>query len=546
MLRPYHCKPAANLRPYALYMMKILHNARIHTLDPHQPLASTLAIERGRIVAVGESLQDEFPNAKLQDMRGRVILPGLTDAHIHLQHYALSLNKVDCETATRDECLRRVAERARHTPPGEWVLGHGWNQNLWDAGFGSAADLDAAAPQNPVFLTAKSLHAAWANTAALKLANITSDTPNPANGEIQRAIHGQPTGILLETALELVYNIIPQPNTETIAKAIHKAQSHLWQMGLTGVHDFDRRDCFAALQTLHARNDLHLRVVKSIPVEDLPHAAALGLQTNFGDDMLRIGSVKVFMDGALGPRTAAMFEPYLKQKKNKGILNMDGEELFEIGRQATDAGLSMAVHAIGDRANHETLNAYARLREYEREKGLPPLKNRIEHVQLLHPDDINRLAELDVIASMQPIHATSDMDMADRLWGKRAAFAYAWQTQLDAGARLVLGSDAPVESPNPFFGLHAATTRQRADGSPAPDGWFPAQRISLRDALSGFTSGPAHAAGMEDRLGQLKPGYLADLIVLEEDPFTSPPSDLHQMQPLATMVNGKWVWQAQD
>jgi predicted amidohydrolase YtcJ len=220
------------------------------------------------------------------------------------------------------------------------------------------------------------------------------------------------------------------------------------------------------LQQIHARGVLKLRVTKSIPLDDLNHAVELGLRTGFGDDRLRIGSVKAFMDGALGPRTAAMFQPYLNEPENRGILNMDAEELLESGRRAVEVGLSMAVHAIGDRANHEVLDAYAQLRRFERDQGLPPLKHRIEHVQVLHPDDAARLAELGIIASMQPIHATSDMHMADRYWGDRAALSYAWRTQLYHGAHLAFGSDAPVESPNPFWGC-MPPLRQRADGSPA-------------------------------------------------------------------------------
>ena len=221
---------------------------------------------------------------------------------------------------------------------------------------------------------------------------------------------------------------------------------------------------------------------------------------------------------------------------------MDGEELFEFGRRAADVGLGMTVHAIGDRANHEVLDAYQQLRAYEKEKGLPHLRHRIEHVQLLHPDDAKRLAQLDVIASMQPIHATSDMLMADQYWGERAALSYAWRTQLDAGAHIAFGSDAPVESPNPFWGLHAAITRRRADGSPSKEGWRPEQRLSVQEALEGFTTGAAYAAYAENRLGKLSPGYLADLIVLEDDPFTCNPDDMKDFQSSATMIGGNWVF----
>ena len=523
--------------------MKILHHAQIYTFNKLQPVASVIAIEHGDVVAVGgDELLAEFDRAEKQNMEGRVILPGLTDAHLHLQHYALSLDKIDCETDTLEECLRRVAERARKANPGEWILGHGWNQNVW-RDWPSAVDLDQITSSHPVYLTAKSLHAAWANSAAMKLANITSSTPDPKDGQIQRDPKGEPTGILFENAMQLVSDIVPALTIDELAQAIEKAQSVFWKMGLTGIHDFDRRDCFMALQKLHADGKLKLRVTKNIPVDLLDQAFDLGLRSGFGDDWLRIGSVKVFMDGALGPRTAAMFQPYLNEPENRGILNMDGEQLFELGRHAADAGLGMTVHAIGDRANHEVLNAYEQLRSYEKKKGLPALRHRIEHVQVLHPDDVPRLAALNVVASMQPIHATSDMLIADQYWGERSALAYAWRTQLDAGTHLAFGSDAPVESPNPFLGIHAAVTRRRADGSPNPDGWHPEQRLTMQEAIEGFTSGAAYAAYAENRAGKLAEGYLADLIVLEKNPFACDPEEVKNLQSSATMVGGDWVLQ---
>ncbi len=525
--------------------MILLYNARIYTQNPPQPGASAILIDRERILAIGEAddLIEEYPKVQREDLGGRVILPGLMDAHIHLKHYALNLQKVNCETNTKEECLRRVEERVRKAKDGEWILGHGWNQNVW-GDWPSANELDAIAPHHPVYLTAKSLHAAWVNSAALKRANITAQTPNPHNGQIQRDAQGNATGILLESAMELISRIIPEPTVHQIADAIEHAQSILWKMGLTGVHDFDRRDSFMALQKLHAERKLKLRVLKNLPVELLEQAYELGLRSGFGDDWLRIGAIKVFMDGALGPHTAAMFQPYLGEEENRGILNMDGEGLFEYARKAAQVGLGMTVHAIGDRANHEVLNAYEQLRAYERANNLPPLRHRIEHVQIIHPDDAPRLAQLNVIASMQPIHAISDMAMADQYWGERAKYSYAWRTQLNHGARLAFGSDAPVDSPNPFWGLHAAITRRRADGSPSADGWYPEQKLSLPEALHAYTFGPAYAAYMEDRLGKLAPHYLADLIVLDSDPFHCPPDELLHLKSSATMVGGEWVYRS--
>lgn len=526
-------------------MQLVLYNARFPLLKENVPGVTAIAIDDGKIIALGDSdgLRQKYGSAQQQDMQGRVILPGLTDAHIHLAQYARFLDMVDCETGTLKECLQRVELAARRTPRGQWIQGHGWNQNLWEAGFGTAEMLDRVAPDHPVYLSAKSLHAGWANSLALKLAGVDAHTPDPPNGRIRHSAQGQPDGILLEDAVRLVTRVIPIEDLEVLTARIKNAQVALWKMGLTGLHDFDGADCFAALQVLKEGDQLQLRVLKSIPKENLEHAIAMGLRSGFGDDVLRIGSLKLFADGALGPHTAALLEPFIDDTRNYGILNMDKEQLFEIGHQAVENGISLAVHAIGDRANHEVLEGFAQLREHEKLNRLSQFRHRVEHVQLLGPEDEARLSELNLIASMQPIHATSDMEMAEKSWGARNRFAYAWKTQLTQGARLAFGSDAPVEQPNPFKGIHAAVTRRRGDGSPGEDGWHPEQRLSLPDALLGFTQGPAFAAGMEDRLGAIGRGFLADLIVLEQDPFEIPPNELAEVEPAGTMVNGNWVWE---
>jgi predicted amidohydrolase YtcJ len=539
-------------------------------MDGKNPRSSAIVIDNSRIIDIGNSLQIKQKYSKdiekssisestkyigkhhLIDLQGRVVLPGLIDAHIHLEHYAMSLGKVNCETQTKQACLDRVRERARQILPGKWIFGHGWNHNNWSEGFGDLHDLDTITCDHPICLTAKSLHAAWVNSFALKLAGITSETTDPQGGKIGRDIHGELNGILFESAMDLVYKVIPEASVSEVIQAIKEVQSVLLSMGLTGVHDFDQRRCFLALQELKQKDELKLRVVKSIPWDELSNAVALGIRSGFGDDFLQIGSVKAFADGALGPRTAAMLSPYEGELDYQGILMLDSEEIFDKGRHAVDSGLSLAIHAIGDRANHEVLNAYSQLRQYEiqqeRKKSLLPLesrnylRHRIEHVQLIHPDDDGRLAQLGVIASMQPIHAPSDMKMADRFWGARAANSYAWRTQLDNGAYLAFGSDAPVESPNPFLGIHSAVTRCRTDDTPGNDGWYPEQRLSLTEALQGFTIGPAHAGLMENRTGKLLPGYLADLLVLDVDPYQVKPMEIKDIQPIATMVNGEWVY----
>lgn len=524
--------------------MHILHNGKIRTMNAIQPHATALAVENGRIMAAGSDddvLALANRNTEIEDLHGQTVWPGLTDAHIHLDYYAFSLNKVNCETSTKEECLRRIAERAGTTPAGRWVIGHGFDQNQWPDGYGSAAELDAATGNHPAFLTAKSLHAAWANHLALQMAGIDRFTSDPASGQIQRDQAGEPTGILLENAVSLVERILPSPSDLDAAEAIDQAQKQLWSMGLTGVHDYDRRRCFQALQILESQNRLRLRVLKGIPYDSLAEAVSLGLRSGFGGEFLRMGSVKLFSDGALGPQTAAMMQPF-ENSNNTGVLLLNQTDIFEIGQQASQSGLSLAIHAIGDRANHEMINGFASLRAYEEQYHLPHLRHRIEHVQVLRQEDLHRLAELDIIASMQPIHATSDMDTADHHWGIRSRYAYAFHSLLDVGTKVAFGSDAPVESPNPFLGMHAAVTRKRTSGYPGGLGWYPEQRISLDQALAGYTTGPAFAAGLERVHGQLMPGFFADLIVLAEDPFTLAPESIYQLQPVATMISGVWVW----
>ncbi|MEN8240880.1 MAG: amidohydrolase [Chloroflexota bacterium] len=530
--------------------MKILHNAKIITMNPNQPRAEALVINHhapncGRIVEIGSSekiLAKYERDAKSEDLHGATILPGLTDAHIHLKYYALNLKKIDLFNASKAECLALVAQRATDTPSGEWILGHGWNQNNWPEGLPTAAELDKAATNHPVHLTHVSLHSSWENSSALVAAGINAATQDPKNGKIVRDERGNPTGVLLETASQLVESILPSPSDGDNIQAIADAQQALWRMGVTGVHDYDRIPSFIALQRLHQRGDLKLRVLKNLPVESIEAIIASGLRSGFGDDMLRIGGIKVFADGALGSQTAAMLAPYEGQPDNRGISFLDSEELFEIGRQAVTGGLSLTVHAIGDAANHQLLNSFEQLRAFEKVQGLPNLRHRIEHAQILHPDDIPRFVELSLTASMQPIHATADMLMADVHWGERARYAYAWQSLEQAGTRMAFGSDAPVDTPNPFHGIYSAVTRRRTDGSPGTDGWRAEECISLESAFKGYTSGAAYAAGMEDDLGMLSPGYFADLIILPDDPFKLEIDQLHAIQPTATMVGGEWVW----
>lgn len=521
----------------------ILTNARLITMDPGRPFGSGLVIDGGKIIQV-LSENDPAPSSsagQVIDLGGKTILPGLIDSHLHLRKYAETLQKVDCETSTMEECLDRVRKRAQSTPPGKWILGHGWNHNHWADGYGTVQDLDRISTDHPIYLTGKSLHVSWANSTALKISGISEETPDPSSGVLQRDPSGNLTGILLEDAVKLIENHLPLPNRDQIAEGIALAQESLWRMGITSVHDFDKIPCLKALIFLESEGRLKLRVQKSIPAPYLSQAIEEGLRTGAGSDWLWYGGVKDFMDGALGPQTAAMLEPY-QNSDGLGMLLKSEDEIYQMGREAVSAGLSLAIHAIGDRANRTLLDALARIREFEEEQGLKPLPHRIEHVQLIHPEDIPRLAELNLIASMQPFHGPSDRVMAEAYWGQRTQFSYAPKLLVDQGTQVIFGSDAPVESPHPWYGIHAAVTRRAQDGSPGPQGWHPEGRLSLERTLACFTSAAADAAGKGKWQGRLLPGAWADCVVLAQDPFQIEPDELWKVQPLATMINGEWVW----
>lgn len=522
---------------------RILTNAKILNPSGDGFSRGTLSLTGGWIqqITPGDSSR-HHAGAEIVDLEGRYVMPGLCDAHLHLRNTALNLDKVDCDTPTKEECLARIRKRAESTPRGEWILGHGWNQNRWVTGFGSADDLDQAAPDHPVYLTAKSLHASWANTRALRAAGIHSSTPDPEGGRFSRDPHGQPTGILFENAMKQIEDILPEPGPRETARLIERAQVYLWKMGVTSVHDFDRSRCFSALQILEQQDRLKLRVLKQIHVDQLPEAAAVGLRSGFGSEFLKIGGIKIFADGALGPQTAAMLEPYQGQGDNRGMLLLPAEELEEVSVQAVKQGFSLAIHAIGDLANRLVLNTLKAVRDCEDALGLPRGRHRIEHVQLLEKSDLGRLAELDIIASMQPVHAPSDRDIADQVWGNRARYAYAWNSLLQHQTRLAFGSDAPVEHPNPFWGIYAAVSRRDHRASPPQQIWYPEEAISRQQALQAYTLGPAYAAGWEDYSGALRAGCWADLVVLEENVLTCSLEDLPGLSPAATMVDGEFVW----
>lgn len=532
-----------------MHKITVLKNGRMYSQDRFRPAVQAVAIISGRILAIGsddEMMAIAGSGADIIDLDGRCATPGLVDAHVHFQSFSLSLSQIDLAgSESVNDALARVAAAAGNDPGNHWLEGRGWNQAEWpDARFPTAAELDAITGPRPALLVHKSGHAAWANSQALYLASINSNTADPAGGQIQRDASGRPTGILFETATDLLDDVVPWPSEDRITKAMRLGQQACLRAGLTGVHDFDGRTCFRALQSLHEGGELAFRIVKNIPVRYLDHAIGVGLRSGFGDDWLRIGGVKMFADGALGPRTAAMLAPYEGEPENTGIVVTDKEEMIEHARRASAAGLSLTVHAIGDRANHDVLDVYATVRAEEQARGGSTLRHRIEHFQIAHPSDFQRLAALNVVASMQPIHATSDMDMADRHWGDRARNSYAWRRVLEAGGLLAFGSDAPVDPIEPLAGIHAAVTRRRADGSPDPEGWYPQQRLSIDEAIRGFTMGPAETSGQQRHLGSISPGKLADLTVFERDIYRIAPEELLNVKIAGTMVGGSFKYRA--
>jgi len=522
-------------------------------MDTTLPRAEAVAIYGARILALGKDgdLRDlahgEGPALsgaegwRVVDLRGKAVLPGFIDCHLHFLWHALGSSRVLLDGAySLQATLNRVKRHIEQREPGEWVLGWGWNDAEWrDAGSPSKEDLDGVAPDSPVALTKKDGHVVWANSLALQMAGVDQETPDPPGGRLERdADTGQPVGIFKEEAMHLIYDAAPLPGPETRQEALQSAIGEAQRLGLTGIHDCDGSESLSDYQELLSREELGLRVFMMIPRENLDEAIKVGLRSGFGNEYLRIGNLKIFSDGTLGSQTAEMLEPFIGQPQNRGIAAITQQELEDLVGRAADAGIGCSVHAIGDKANRRVLDAFARQRETGRGTGL---RHRIEHAQLLHPTDVPRFKELDIIASMQPIHATSDMVVADRYWGERARWGYAWKSLLNAGTRLAFGSDAPVEPLDPLVGIHAAVTRQRANGEPE-GGWYAQERLSVAEAVYGYTLGAAYASGEEKEKGSVTPDKLADLVVLSQDIFDIPPQEIVNTRVVATIFDGKIVY----
>ncbi|MEO6103969.1 MAG: amidohydrolase [Pseudoxanthomonas sp.] len=530
--------------------LQVLTASRIHTSDPQQPFAEALAWdEDGRVLAVGsaQDLLARYPQAKHVDAPGKTVIPGLIDAHGHLMGLGYALMSADLVGAhDKGEVIARLREYEKQLPAGAWLLGGGWDQNDWPGkAFPTAADLDAVFPDRPVWLDRVDGHAGWANSAALRVVAATSAKPlagdwQPQGGRIMRE-GDAPSGIFVDAAMGLVSAVMPPADEASREQAMTKALAMAVRNGLTGAHDMGvSREDLALLKRFADSNRLPLRVDAYADGDQgaLADLCAQGLYRHAGG-RLQMRGVKLYMDGALGSRGAALLEDYSDDHGNRGLLVTDPAAFESVVRKARGCGVQVATHAIGDRGNRIVLDTYQRVLD-----GEDDLRWRIEHAQVVSLQDIPRLQPMGVIASMQPTHATSDMPWAEERLGKqRIDGAYAWRRMLDSGARLALGSDFPVESPDPRLGLYAAVTRQDREGRP-PGGWLPDQKLSIAEALRGFTSDAAYAGFDETEVGRLAPGLRADFVVLEEDPLSVPAGQLDDLRIVSTWVDGKPVFEA--
>ena len=527
----------------------VLSAARIHTMDTARPVARAMAYDAsGKILALGETdeLLARYPQARRVDVGAATVVPGLIDAHAHVSGLGFAMMGADL-VGTRDkaEVFARLKAKAAGLKPGEWLLGSGWDQNDWpEKTFPTAAELDALFPDRPVWLSRIDGHAGWANSVAMRaVSRDLSGDWQPDGGAIQRDAAGKPTGLFLDNAMLLLESARPAPDEATSERALALGMQAAVEHGLTGVHDAGiTLDELHRYQRLADRGAMPLRIYamadgNSAALESL---CANGLYRH-ASGRLQMRAVKLYADGALGSRGAAMLEDYSDDHGNRGLLVMSAQELAAASAKAKRCGVQAATHAIGDRGNRLALDTYERALGADAEGDH---RWRVEHAQILSPSDLLRFAKLHVIASMQPTHATSDMPWAqDRVGPRRIVGAYAWRQLRDSGARLALGSDFPVESVDPRLGLYSAVARADGEGKPA-GGWMPQEKLTAFEALRGFTLDAAYAGFAENELGSLAPGKRADFVVLAEDPLAVPDARLRTLDVRATYVDGTPVYEA--
>ena len=539
--------------PVAAAQPVLYHEAVVHTVDDEMPLASAFVVDGGRFVAVGaeDPLAADFPDAERRSLGGATVVPGLIDAHAHLFGLGESLTSADLvgTTSAADVVARlRAFEREMDLPEGTWLTGRGWDQNDWDTGgaFPTRADLDAAFPDRPVWLGRIDGHAGWGNTAALRAAGLDPAAPapvDPEGGKVLRDEAGRPTGVFIDAAEALVAEAMPAMTDEDHERALRLGLQAMARAGLTGVHDAGLT--LAQIRTLQRAADegwLTARVYAMIGGDGpaLDYFCETGPVLDYGDGRVTVRSLKLYVDGALGSRGAALIEAYSDDPGNHGLLMMEPAAYQRVVDRAMGCGLQVNSHAIGDRGAREVLDAYeAALSDHPDNPG----RHRMEHAQVLTDAEIARFAPLGVIASVQPTHATSDMPWAEQRVGERIEGAYAWRRLADSGARLALGSDFPVERVDPMLGIYAAVTRQDAAGRPE-GGWRADQVLTRAETLEGFTVGAAYAAFQEDQLGSIAVGKRADFVVLDRDILSIPPADILEAEVQMTVVGGRVVYAA--
>jgi predicted amidohydrolase YtcJ len=523
----------------------LLTNGRIYTQDARDAVVDTLVVRDGRIAfAGGRAEVNPAAGEETIDLGGRAVLPGLVDAHGHLMHLARARLSFDARGGSEDEIARRIGECAAARPRGEWITGRNWDQNLWPGRrFPSKASLDRAAPDHPVALVRIDGHATWANSAALAAVGIDRATPDPPGGAIGRDAGGEPNGLLIDTAQRLLQAVEPRPSEAQFDRAVRECIDDCLAVGLTGIHEMGAElYALAAYRRLVERGDFPLRnfvAVAGRSASTWDHYRRRGPET-IGDGRVVVGALKLLADGALGSRGAALHDAYCDDPGNTGLVLVPGEEVERLTLEAGALGFQVCVHAIGDRANTLVLDAFERaLARVPR----PDHRLRVEHAQILADADVPRFRRLGVLPSMQATHCTSDMPWAaERLGPERLRGAYAWRSLLATGVVIAGGSDFPVESPNPFHGIHAAVTRRPREGQDPR--WQPQQRMTRHEAVRSFTTWNAYASRQEAALGSLEPGKRADLVVLSDDVFTCPEARIPDIRPTLTLLDGEIVFRA--
>ncbi len=534
----------------------ILKNAAVRTLDPERPFASAVALARGWISAVGSDsdiLHLARPETRVLDLGGRPVLPGFTDSHFHYYDWAMGRKHLDlAPVKTFAECMELVARAAAGTPPGSWILGLGWNESDWpDGDMPDRSDLDRAAPDHPAALWRCDLHLCSVNSPALERAGITPETPDPPDGVIARDPSGRPTGILRELAPNLIKEAIAESGDAGVYEAMEEGIPVLHSYGITGLYDVklmggvEGPPALRAWQKLRERSLLDLRCWVSLPGERLEEALALGLRTGLGDDRLTIGHLKFFMDGGMGARTAWMIDPYLDAEC--GMPLCPPESLREWVLRAEGSGLAVMIHAIGERANREAASVFEWVRRERDRLGIAPgcgpiVPHRVEHLQMIRPEDLARLSRLGLVGCIQPHNLLLDINMIERSVGERAGLTYAYRSMINAGLPLILSSDAPVCDPRPLVGIHAAVTRTRRDGTPQ-GGWYPAQSLTVDEAVRGYTTAPAAARGLGGVLGTVTPGKRGDLVALDRDIYRVDPAEIIEAGVDMTFFDGRLVYE---